>query len=464
MVSIRKSTGPARLSVAVLWAALLSTADVRGDQELSLLVDDLPDGTTGIGGALRWTGTPYAGGTEELDFVPLYLYEGRRAFIHGTALGVHLLQDRDLEIDIVGRYRFWQLDPGGEALGGIEERSQTLDAGLALRWQRRGHELSLEWLADLLDKHGGHQLDATYRRTYRRGRWQVSPFIGVSVLDSELTQYYFGVDESERSSARPAYSPGRAANLRYGVNASYDLGDGFRLYANVGVSELDRSLFESPLVEKTLWPTLLFGSSYFFGSVYEPRARVPPRRRAEWSWRVNYGYQAEGNIVGDIDRGDFRRSVTASTRIGGVTVGKLLDEGHRFDIVGRLALFRHFERGLQEDFFSTAAYVMAIGKGYLPWSDRLAFRWGFGIGLSYAERVPIVEQIERAEGSRARFQNYLEMMIDFPLPGRRRGSMLGDCFVGLTTVHRSGIFATSNLLGDVAGGSDWLTAHLECVR
>jgi len=447
-----------------LWAGLLTAGDVRGDQELSLLLDDLPDGTTGIGGALRWTGAPYAAGGDELDFVPLYLYEGRRLFIHGTSLGVHLLKDRDLEVDVVGRYRFWQLDPSGEALEGVAERSQTLDGGLAVHWRRGASELSLEWLADLLDEHGGHQLDAAYRRTFRRGRWQVSPFIGVSVLDSRLAQYYFGVDESERSAARAPYRPGRAANLRYGVNASYDLGEGFRLYANVGVSELDGRLFASPLVEETLWPTLLFGASYFFGSVYEPRARVPPRRRAEWSWRVNYGYQAEGNIVGDIDRGDFRRNVVADTRIGGVTIGKLLDEGRRFDIVGRLALFRHFERGLQEDFFSAAAYVTAIGKGYLPWSDRPAFRWGFGIGLSYAERVPIVEQIERADGSRARFQNYLEMTIDFPLPWGRRGSVLGDCFIGLTTVHRSGIFATSNLLGDVAGGSDWLTAHLECVR
>jgi hypothetical protein len=37
-----------------------------------------------------------------------------------------------------------------------------------------------------------------------------------------------------------------------------------------------------------------------------------------------------------------------------------------------------------------------------------------------------------------------------------------DCYAGLTVVHRSGIFGTSDLLGDVAGGSDWITAHFEC--
>src|SRR5690606_24375381 len=126
-----------------------------------------------------------------------------------------------------------------------------------------------------------------------------------------------------------------------------------------------------------------------------PRARVRAPRRSEWSWRVNFGYQAQGNIVGDIDQGDFRRSVDADTRIAGLTVGKLLDEGRRFDFVGRLALFRHLERDAQQDFFSVSAYVMAIGKGYVPWSEQPAFRWGFGIGLSYAQRVPIVEQIKQ---------------------------------------------------------------------
>ena len=39
-----------------------------------------------------------------------------------------------------------------------------------------------------------------------------------------------------------------------------------------------------------------------------------------------------------------------------------------------------------------------------------------------------------------------------------------NCYTGLSIVHRSGIFGTSDILGDVAGGSDWITAHLECKR
>jgi hypothetical protein len=45
-----------------------------------------------------------------------------------------------------------------------------------------------------------------------------------------------------------------------------------------------------------------------------------------------------------------------------------------------------------------------------------------------------------------------------------KAKWLQDCYAGVTLVHRSGIFGTSNLLGDVSGGADWFTAHLECVR
>ena len=109
---------------------------------------------------------------------------------------------------------------------------------------------------------------------------------------------------------------------------------------------------------------------------------------------------------------------------------------------------------------------MAMGKGYSPWTNKEVFRWGFGFGMSYADRIPIAEQRKQARKGEntSHFLNYLEMTADFPLRRLFRSKPLQNCYAGLTIVHRSGIFGTSDFLGDVAGGSDWLTAHIECVR
>ena len=226
-------------------------------------------------------------------------------------------------------------------------------------------------------------------------------------------------------------------------------------------------MLDSPLVEEDGFSTAFVGGTYLFGNARKPEYIADPARVGEWSWRVNYGYQADGNIVSEIDQGDFSKSEVADTNIGGLTFSKLLSAGERIDFLGRVAWFRHFEEDEGNGNFSSyAAYIMAMGKGYSGWSNEELFRWGFGFGMSYAQTVPIAEQRKQASkgDNTAHFLNYLEMTLDFPLRRVSKAKWLQNCYAGLTIVHRSGIFGTSDFLGDVSGGSDWLTAHLECMQ
>jgi hypothetical protein len=80
--------------------------------------------------------------------------------------------------------------------------------------------------------------------------------------------------------------------------------------------------------------------------------------------------------------------------------------------------------------------------------------------------VPAVEKIKQAERDRntAHFLNYLEFTADVPLARLTKAKAVQNCFAGVTVVHRSGIFGSSDILGEVSGGSDWVTLHLECLR
>lgn len=159
-------------------------------------------------------------------------------------------------------------------------------------------------------------------------------------------------------------------------------------------------------------------------------------RIGEWSWRVNYGYQADGNIVGEIDHGDFSKSTFANPNIAGLTLSKLLDAGKYVDFLGRFAIFRHLEEDEGNgNFFSYAAYVSIMGKGYSPWSKEEWFRYSFGYGMSYAQKIPITEQRKQASKGEntSHFLNYLELTVDFPLRRVSKASWLQNCYAGVTS-------------------------------
>ena len=152
---------------------------------------------------------------------------------------------------------------------------------------------------------------------------------------------------------------------------------------------------------------------------------------------MNFGYAAEDNVVGGIEQGVLTPSTHANTRIGGITLGKLIAAGQRADVSGRLAIHRHFEgndgNGRHNSY---ALYLMAMSRGLKGWTDE----------------------------NTSHLLSYMEMQLDVPLRRFIKAYPVQNCFAGLTVVHRSGIFGRSNLLGDVSGGSDWITLHFECAR
>ena len=461
-----------RLACAILASGLIVAGAVSAQEVAEIPFSRAPPGTAALGGGLRFGQSLYLATDNEderqLDLIPLYLYEGKYLFARGVSGGAHLFRNDSVELNLYTRYRFQKLDPdSNEFYAGLEKREQTLDAGVELAIRKSWGEIKLDWVTDTLNRHKGQEARFAYRYNFERGPWTFSPFIAWTWQDDNLTNYYFGISEAEATPERPAYLPGESQWLSFGLNSAWHISDRIVLFGNIGFGGVSSEVVESPLVEEDGFSNAFVGGTYLFGNARKPDYIMDPERIGEWSWRANYGYQADGNIVSEIDQGDFSKSTVADTNIGGLTFSKLLSQGERIDFLGRVAWFRHFEEDEGNGNFSSyAAYIMAMGKGYSPWSKEEVFRWGFGFGMSYAQKVPIAEQRKQAQkgDNTSHFLNYLEMTVDFPLRRVSKARWLQGCYAGLTIVHRSGIFGTSDFLGDVSGGSDWLTAHLECKR
>lgn len=463
----RRRTGCGVLASTLILASMVSAQEVA-----EIPFSSSPLGSAALGGGLRISQSPYLptdnGDRRQLDLVPLFHYEGKVLFARGIAGGVHLFRNDSIELNLLARFRFQKLDPtSNEYYAGLDERKQSLDAGLSFAVRRPWGEINLDWVTDTLNRHGGEEARISYRYNIESGPWTYSPFIAWSWQDDDLSNYYFGVSEDEANPERPAYRPGNSQRATIGLNTGWQVSDRTVFFANVGFGFLDTEVEDSPLTKNDSFTNVFVGATYLMGNAVEPDYIMDTERVGEWSWRVNYGYQAEGNIVGEIDQGDLTGSDIVDTNIGGLTFGKLLAQGKRADVSGRVAWYRHFEQSEGNgDFSSYAAYIMVIGSGYSQWTSDELFRWGFGFGMSYAHDVPIAEQYKQdKEGDNtSHFLNYLEMTLDYPLRRASKARWLQNCYAGLTIVHRSGIFGSSDLLGEVSGGSDWLTAHLECKR
>ena len=459
-----------RLPAYLLFIAVVSCPAYAQYEVAEIPFFNTPKGTAALGGGIRLGQDLYIATDNEdqrqFDLVPLYLYNGKYIFFRGTAGGVHLFSRDSIELNVMGRFRFTKLDPDRNAFfEGMETRKQTVDGGFELRLRGAWGEVNANYLTDTLNRHKGQSAEISYRYRFDRGRFSLSPFVTWAWNDNKLINYYYGVTEAEARPDRPEYTPGDSQWVGFGMNTTWWVSDRIQFFANFGFSGIDTVISDSPLVAEDTAAAVFAGGTYIFGNVRSPEAYISSARAGEWSWRANYGYQAEGNIVSEIDHGDFSRSSVADTNIGGLTFGKLLSDGPRLDFTGKFALFRHFEEDEGNgNFWSYALYVMATGRGYSPWSKEEVFRYGFGFGMSYADKVPIAEQRKQAEkgNNTSRFLNYLELQLDFPLRRLFNARSMQNCYAGLTVVHRSGIFGTSDILGDVSGGADWITAHFEC--
>lgn len=463
---MRKILLPA--SAVLVW--LMSAPSQAQYEAAEIPFFDAPKGSAGLGGGLRLGRDLYLDSDNDdirrTDLVPLYLYNGKYFFFRGTAGGVHLYSNDTFDFNLLARYHFNKLDPErNEYYDGIAEREQTVDGGIEARWHGDWGWAYVNYLTDLMDRHQGQSAEVAFAYRINRGSLTLSPFVGWTWNSDNLTDYYYGVPDDEARPDRPAYAPGESQYLSFGLNTTWWLSERAYLFANLGFTGADSVVADSPLTDLESTTVLFAGGTYVFGNVRQPDSAVSAERAREWSWRVNYGYQADGNIVGEIDHGDFSKSGFADTRIAGLTFGKLLSDGPRIDFSGNLAFFRHFEEDEGNGrFWSYALYIAATGKGYSPWSSEEVFRYSFGFGMSYAEQVPITEQRKQAAkgNNTSRFLNYLELQLDFPLRRLSKSESLRDCYAGVTVVHRSGIFGTSDLLGDVSGGSDWITLGFEC--
>lgn len=419
-------------------------------------------GSAGLGAMIRSERSPYKGVGVSQDLVPLYLYEGKRFFLHPTRAGLKLSDDGRHRVDLFLDYRFEGFRAGGipAALAGMKPREASTDLGVSYAYRANWGKLRAEFVRDVLNVNAGQELRFGYSYDWNSGRWHLRPAITLMQRSARLNNYYYGVRADEATADRPQYMPGAGTDAWLGMFGYYDLSRGWRLLGGVGATLPDRRVRNSPIVRDASRPTLLLGAAYDFGSYRRAFESNEPL-----IVKLLYGKSSDCNLNQTLTLRCASVNTTDNTRIAGIEIGKpFITRAHGWplDFVGYVSLLQHDERGLQDNSWQINAYMKAYYYGF-PWSDRVRTRLGFGAGVSYAQHVPFVEArdlVGRGDNT-SRVLNYLDPTIDVSVGDLIGSRALKETYFGFGASHRSGIFGSSRLLGNVNGGSNYLYTYVE---
>jgi len=426
------------------------------------LQDMLPVGGAGIGLTLREESSPYRGDRARNDFVPLYLYEGKHFYLHAYRAGFKLDAGENQRLDLFVAHRFegFPYDRVPPGLAGMAERGPGVDVGVSLERKGPWGRVFVEWLHDVSGTSLGNELKLGYGYDWRNGGLRLQPYATLSARDARLNDYYYGVRPDEVAPGRPAYAPGAGVNAELGLYAIYNLTQNWRLLGGIAATRWSGGVRNSPIVNDR--PQ--FGGTLGLAYDFDPQHQAWPDGR-RLIVKAMHGKSTDCNLVPVMRLSCTSTQTTDNTALTGLELGRHFVErlnGWPLDIVGYIGAIRHQERGLQDDFWEGVAYMKAFYYGF-PWSEHVRTRIGFGTGLSYTQKVPFVEARDQARRGRntSKLLNYLDPSIDISLGDIIGSKRWSGTYFGFGASHRSGIFGTSEIFGNVNGGSNYIYSYLE---
>lgn len=202
----------------------------------------------------------YAGEGGRTRLLPLVSYEGERFYLRGASFGYRAYSsDRfELRTFLSGRLDGVDADDLGVAelarrgvdRALLDDRDDSLDAGVGASWKGVAGKLDLDVRADVTDTSGGHEIALDYSYPMTFGRTSVVPSIGVLRLSADMADYYYGTLDSEVARGVVRYRPGAVTVPRTGVSLVHRFAQRWALVANLEYRALPGELEDSPLVEE----------------------------------------------------------------------------------------------------------------------------------------------------------------------------------------------------------------------
>ncbi|BFM49200.1 MipA/OmpV family protein [Marinomonas sp. THO17] len=155
-----------------------------------------------------------------------------------------------------------------KALTGLK-RSSTIDLGVSANYVLANHLMTQwywqgEYVRDISGTHHGDSLSTGLGFHKNYARYMIDVSFGISKASSELNQYLYGIETKEVREDRPEYKAKSSFQPYIGIDMHYELSDSSVLVTQLSLEYLSDEVKNSPIVDKSIQTSFLFGWIRFF--------------------------------------------------------------------------------------------------------------------------------------------------------------------------------------------------------
>lgn len=206
-----------------------------------------------VGGGPYIQTQPYRGDDVKVIPSPFILFDNGSFYARWMQFGAYFLGEKDdtsswgLSVTVEPNPQGYSNDDSN-TLKGMSDRDSSVNGGINLSAKNELGYADVSYVYDLFSNHKGKYARAQVGTTFVKDKWSFDPSLLLSWYDSDFSNYYYGVKQSEVTATRSFYSAKSSLNYGAQLYIMYDIKPNWHFLLNGRLDILDSEIKDSPIV------------------------------------------------------------------------------------------------------------------------------------------------------------------------------------------------------------------------
>lgn len=212
----------------------------------------------------------YADQDTDPTVIPVIIGDWGRFWFRGLNHGFYAYRNSLVSISPMIKLNFdrgyetSEADSGSNLYDDLDDTTFNVSAGAQILFNLRASELEINLLTDVVNEHKGDIAEIALSAPMMVGDVLIKPEVRFSYNDSDVAQYYFGVNERYSLPGRQAYIADSSVNAEISAIAMWNVSPHWQLLGKIGYRHYDESIEDSPLVDEVDELSAFVGLGYVF--------------------------------------------------------------------------------------------------------------------------------------------------------------------------------------------------------